>query len=152
MSSIGEMGAREHSASNAIWMGHRMPILIGVVSVSGSGMSSPRATGKFGNPIRQPSESRACSHAPQAPEAHQKRGTESMAPEDRAATAEAEADEEGLVLLRRIHELEDEIALRTRHISFGYVRGRGFPKPGMNLPSKPRVEALDVSPEQAPHG
>lgn len=68
------------------------------------------------------------------------------------ATQEAEAEEEGLVLLRRIHELEDDVAMRTRNISFGYVRGRGMigPKSG-TIPSKPRVEPLDVAAEQSPH-
>lgn len=68
------------------------------------------------------------------------------------ATQETEAEDEGLVLLRRIHELEDEVALRTRNISFGYVRGRGFPKAGTAVLPRPRVEALDVSPHDAPHG
>ncbi len=67
------------------------------------------------------------------------------------APQETEAEDEGLVLMRRIHELEDEVALRTRNISFGYVRGRGFQKPAA-MPAKPRVEALDVSQHDAPHG
>ena len=69
-----------------------------------------------------------------------------------------EAEEEGLVLLRRVRELEDETdklrldiqRLRSNQ-SFGYVRGRGMiqPKSGMVLPPKPVIPALDIPPVAA---
>ena len=64
-----------------------------------------------------------------------------------------DACERGLVLLRRIHELEDEVALRSRNISFGYVRGRGLPKPETgSIAPKPRVPAIDIPPVAAQMG
>ena len=64
-----------------------------------------------------------------------------------------EAEDEGLVLLRRIHELEDEVALRSRNISYGYVRGRGLPKPETgSIAPKPRVPAIDIPPVAAQMG
>ena len=72
------------------------------------------------------------------------------------ANAEAqaqEAEDEGLVLLRRIHELEDEVALRSRNISYGYVRGRGLPKPETgSIAPKPRVAPIDIPPVAAQMG
>ena len=73
------------------------------------------------------------------------------------ATQETEAEDEGLVLLRRVHELEDDIAVmhmeRMRRESWGYLRkGNAYKdRPKIDM-RKERVEALDVSPHDAPHG
>lgn len=63
-------------------------------------------------------------------------------------------DDEMQWLSNRVVELEDEIAwltaLRPVRESWGYLRkGNAYDQ---TLPPKPRVDALDVSPEQSPHG
>lgn len=63
-------------------------------------------------------------------------------------------DDELQWLYSRIADLEDEIALmsaqRPARESWGYLRkGNAYAKPAI---PKPRVPALDVSPEQSPHG
>lgn len=57
-------------------------------------------------------------------------------------------------LYSRVADLEDEIALltalRPSRESWGYLRkGNAYARP---VEPKPRVDALDVSPEQSPHG
>ena len=74
------------------------------------------------------------------------------------ATQEAEGDATWYIteLEAEIDKLRLDIKRLKSSQSFGYVRGRGLPNMGANLPKidtlKPRVEALDVSPHDSPHG
>ena len=88
------------------------------------------------------------------------------------ANAEAQAQEaesEGLVLMRKLRAHyggDDSMALRdacmtvvqlnenaNRNLSYGYVRGRGLPKPNTGtIVPKPRVQAIDIPPVAAQMG
>jgi hypothetical protein len=71
--------------------------------------------------------------------------------------APEETEDTGLSYIEALEAEIDKLRLDIKRLksnqSFGYVRGRGMlpPRAGAILP-KPVVEALDVSPHDAPHG
>lgn len=67
------------------------------------------------------------------------------------ATEAQEAEAEGLVLSRKVREAPEE-SHDLESFGYAYGRRRRSPYSGMMPPKKGRVEALDVSPHDAPHG